>query len=507
MKVVAAVFARGGSKGLPRKNLLPLGGKALLVRAIESARSVPSVSRVVVSTDDPEIAAVARSAGAEVPFLRPAELATDSAPEWLAWQHLIRHLVEADGSSAMDVLLSVPTTSPLRSVDDLERCVAVVRDTDADVAVTVRPADRNPYFNMVTLDSDGCAHLVMRTDDAVSQRQSAPPVYDLTTVAYAARPGFVLRSSGLFEGKVRAVIVPAERAIDIDTALDFQVAECLLSAQRAAASRPATSRSLAELSSLRGRVALVTGGAGHLGAVLGDALAEAGAAVAIADVAEDRSSKVAEQLGRDRDVPTLALAVDLTRDTDVQRIPEAVLDRLGRLDILINCAALVGTSDLRGWIGPFEQQSVDTWRRALEINLTAPFALTQACAPALRAHGCGSVVNIGSIYGSVGPDLRLYDGTSMGNPAAYAASKGGLLQLTRWLATVLAPAIRVNAVSIGGIKRGQPPEFVERYCQRAPLGRMASEEDVKSAVAYLAADSSAYVTGQNLIVDGGFTSW
>ncbi len=227
-RVVAAIFARGGSKGIPRKNLLSLGGKPLLVHAIEAARSAPSVSRVVVSTDDEEIATLARQAGAEVPFLRPAELATDGAPEWLAWQHLIRQLDEPNGSPGMDILLSVPTTSPLRAVEDLERCVALVRDTDADVAITVRAAERNPYFNMVTLDSEGYARLVIPSSQLVHQRQDAPAVFDITTVAYAARPAFVLRTGSLFEGKVRAVVVPPERALDIDTPLDFRIAECLL---------------------------------------------------------------------------------------------------------------------------------------------------------------------------------------------------------------------------------------------------------------------------------------
>ena len=171
------------------------------------------------------------------------------------------------------------------------------------------------------------------------------------------------------------------------------------------------------------------------------------------------------------------------------------------------CAALVGTSDLKGWSTPFLEQNSDTWRLALEVNLTAQFVLTQACAEALAASGHGSVVNIGSIYGMGGPDMRLYENTTMGNPAAYAASKGGLLQLTRWLATVLAPDVRVNAITPGGIWRRQPEVFCARYATRTPLRRMATEEDLKGAVAYLASDLSAYVTGHNLVVDGGWTVW
>ena len=127
--------------------------------------------------------------------------------------------------------------------------------------------------------------------------------------------------------------------------------------------------------------------------------------------------------------------------------------------------------------------------------------------PALRASGHGSIIHISSLYGVVGPDMRLYEDTAMGNPAAYGASKGGLIQLNRWLSTVLAPEIRVNAISPGGLWRGQPEAFVGRYVARTPLGRMGTEEDFKGAAAFLASDASAYITGQNLVVDGGFTAW
>ena len=125
----------------------------------------------------------------------------------------------------------------------------------------------------------------------------------------------------------------------------------------------------------------------------------------------------------------------------------------------------------------------------------------------MGAAGRGAIINIGSIYGTVGPDFSLYEGTSMANPAAYGASKGGLAQLTRYLATALAPLVRVNTISPGGIARGQPASFVERYRSRTPLGRMGAEEDLKGAVAFLASDAAAYVTGQNLLVDGGWSAW
>jgi NAD(P)-dependent dehydrogenase (short-subunit alcohol dehydrogenase family) len=266
-------------------------------------------------------------------------------------------------------------------------------------------------------------------------------------------------------------------------------------------------RSLKELMKLQGRVALVTGGGGHVGSVVCEALAELEAAIAVLDAVSESCTAVAKRIHETYGVETLPLVIDLTDEISVRSVVPTVLDRFGRLDILVNCAALVGTSDLKGWADPFLEQRSDTWRLALEINLTAPFLLVQTCAKALVKSGHGSVVNISSIYGMVGPDMRLYENTTLGNPAAYAVSKGGLLQLTRWLATVLAPDVRVNAITLGGVRREQPKDFRERYESRTPLGRMATEEDVKGAIAYLASDLSAYVTGHNLVVDGGWAVW
>jgi len=266
-------------------------------------------------------------------------------------------------------------------------------------------------------------------------------------------------------------------------------------------------RSLKELMSLAGRVAVITGGAGHLGRAMAESLGELGATVVLVDIAGGAAAKVASEVRASHGVEALPLEVDLADEPAVRGVPPTVLGRLGRLDILINNAALVGTSALAGWAVPFAEQSSATWRAALEVNLTAAFVLAQAAAPALSASGHGAVINVGSTYGVVGPQMTLYAGTPLGNPAAYAASKGGLLQLTRWMATVLAPAVRVNAITPGGIWRQQPDSFVRRYEALTPLGRMASEEDFKGAVAYLASDLSRYVTGHNLVVDGGWTAW
>jgi len=266
-------------------------------------------------------------------------------------------------------------------------------------------------------------------------------------------------------------------------------------------------KNVSELQDLRGRVAVITGGGGHIGSAICHALAEYGARIVIVDSNETLCRETCRQLEREYKIETLPLALDLTDENALRKIPSLVTQQFSNLDILINCAALVGTSTLKGWGVPFPEQKADTWRLALEVNLTAPFILTQSCAAELAKSGHGSVINIGSIYGINGPDMQLYEGTSMGNPAAYAASKGGLMQLTRYLATVLAPQIRVNAITLGGVFRNQPEPFLSKYISKTPLHRMAVEEDVKGAAVFLASDMSTYVTGQNLVVDGGFTVW
>lgn len=231
MNAVALICARGGSKGLPGKNIRPLGGKPLIAWAIQQALAVKRVRRVMVSTDSEEIAAAARAAGAEVPFMRPAELAQDNSPEWLVWRHALEYL-KADEDAYPDALIVVPVTAPLRAVEDLERCLDEYQKGGADVVITVADAHRSPYFNMIKTQSDGYDCLVIPPESTVSRRQDAPVVYDMTTVGYVARPDFVMTRNGIFEGKVRHVRVPTERALDIDTLLDFRIAECLVAGSK-----------------------------------------------------------------------------------------------------------------------------------------------------------------------------------------------------------------------------------------------------------------------------------
>ncbi len=265
-------------------------------------------------------------------------------------------------------------------------------------------------------------------------------------------------------------------------------------------------KTISELMNLKGRVAVITGGAGKIAEALEEGLAELGADLAVLDISLDRAQHRCKALTGRFGIKTAAVAVDVAQEDAVHRAVAAVERDFGRIDILINNAAyppLELPEDGR----ELEAQQIESWRANLDVMLTGCFLMTRACTPLLRRSGKGCVLNFGSIYGLVGPDLRLYDGTEMGNPAYYAAAKGGIVQLTRYWASTLAPAVRVNCICPGGVWRDQPESFHERYKQRTPLQRMAVEEDLKGSAAYLVSDLSAYVTGQILAVDGGWTAW
>ena len=255
---------------------------------------------------------------------------------------------------------------------------------------------------------------------------------------------------------------------------------------------------------LSGRTALITGAAGGLGNVFSKSLASLGAKLILVDIDEKKLNGIAAEIREVENVEITIVKCDLEKENDRSELITNVLKSNSELNILVNNAAFVGSSDLTGWAEPFHLQSLETWNRALEVNLTACFHLIQGLSPLMKKSKGASIVNISSIYGHLAPDWTLYEGTSMSNPAAYATSKGGLIQLTRWLASALAPEIRVNSISPGGILRDQPRSFIARYEKKVLLERMASEEDFIGAVAYLACDSSAYVTGQNLLIDGGW---
>ena len=227
MYATAFIFARKGSKGVPGKNIKLFHGKPLIAWAIEQAQKAKKINRVIVSTDSKEISEIALSYGAEVPFLRPKNLSEDSSPERKAWQHALNFLLEEEGKLP-DIMISIPATSPLREPSDLDACIKEYLNSEVDTLLTVMEAARNPYFTMLSKDENtGLFDLAFKSEKQIIRRQDAPKIFDIASIAWVTDPNFVLSNDNLYDGRVGAIEVPAERAIDIDTMLDFKIAELL----------------------------------------------------------------------------------------------------------------------------------------------------------------------------------------------------------------------------------------------------------------------------------------
>lgn len=231
---IGAVCARGGSKGVPRKNLRALHGKPLIVRALEQAHAAQIFDHVVASTDDTEMAEVARNHGAEVPFLRPAHLARDDSNKWHVFRHLVTEL-EARGIGPIGIVADLDTGAALRTVEDIRASVSKLIETGAEVCVTAYEADHNPYYNMVQLGERGIARVCMPPPVPIANRQQAPPVYNLSPAIFAIRRSALFRHEHWSQCQMTLCVIPRERAVDIDTELDFRLVEFLLG-QRMAAS-------------------------------------------------------------------------------------------------------------------------------------------------------------------------------------------------------------------------------------------------------------------------------
>ena len=266
-----------------------------------------------------------------------------------------------------------------------------------------------------------------------------------------------------------------------------------------------------DLFRLDGKVVVVTGGAGILGRGYCRALAQRGAEVVVADIDQSACDDLAIQLTEQTGAKVRGLAVDLSSEASIVDWSKAILDTHGRVDVLMNNAAAKAC----GFFAPLENYSLQTWNEVMAVNVNALFLATRELGPGMAERGSGSIINVSSIYGIVGPDQRIYEGSwyedlggAINTPMIYAATKGAVVSMTRYLATYWGPkGVRCNCLTPGGVASGQNEEFDKRYSARVPMGRMAKADEMIGALIYLASDASSYVNGQNIIVDGGWTAW
>ncbi|MGA9115780.1 MAG: SDR family oxidoreductase [Bacteroidota bacterium] len=270
-----------------------------------------------------------------------------------------------------------------------------------------------------------------------------------------------------------------------------------------------------DLFSLKGKTAVVTGAAGLLGRHHCEALAEAGARVAVVDLSEEACRDLARSLGAKFHAEAEGWAADITRAESLRELLRKVLERFGDLDVLVNNAAvndMFESPAAATELSKFENYPLELWRKSVDVNLTGTFLSCQILGSEMARRKRGSIVNVASTYGMVAPDQALYrrpDGTqSFYKSAAYPVTKGGVISLTKFLAAYWGGSgVRVNTLSPGGVENAQDEYFVRNYSRRTPLGRMARPTDYKGALVFLASDASSYMTGANLVVDGGWTAW
>ena len=268
-----------------------------------------------------------------------------------------------------------------------------------------------------------------------------------------------------------------------------------------------------DMFNLEDKVSVVTGGAGILGQHFCAGLVESGSMVAVVDIQEKKAQELAEKLSKRFKSKVIGVGCDVSEANSVKDMVEQVVSELGKIDILHNNASSK-SEDLNDFFAPFEEYSLDQWRKIMGVNIDGMFLVAQAVGKQMVEQGTGgSIIQTASIYGIMAPDHRIYDGSSylgrqINTPAVYTTSKAAVVGLTKYLATYWAhKKIRVNTLTPGGVESGQIEKFKNSYSNRIPMNRMANAQEIVGALLYLASDASSYVTGQNIIVDGGLNAW
>ena len=506
MKRLCTICARGGSKGVPGKNIRPLLGKPLIAWTIEQAKASGLFSHVAVSSDSLEILAVADAAGADLTLRRPDDLASDTARKVDAIKHAVLAAEDALGMR-FDVLVDLDATSPLRNVDDIRGAVDLLEREGRTNVITGALARRSPYFNLVETTAEGNAALSKPVAGGIARRQDVPAAFDMNASIYVwdrdkffENPAIFYPDTGLYE-------MPEDRSVDIDSELDFKIVETIMRERISSGGHR-----YGEAFDLTGKLAVVTGAAGILGRHFCRILAEYGARIAVIDRDETAAAELAAQLRSEFPVGASSFVLDVSDPVAVADMVERIEREMGAIDILHNNAASKGP-ELARFFDNAEDFKPEIWREIMAVNVDGYFFMAREAGSRMARRGRGSIVQTASIYGILGPDQRIYEGAEylglqINTPAVYSASKAAVVGLTKYLATYWgANGVRVNTLTPGGVSSGQNEVFDKRYSARVPLGRMARPEEMTGALLYLASDASSYVTGQNLIVDGGLTAW
>lgn len=505
MKRLCTICARGGSKGLPGKNVRPLLGKPLIQWTAEHAAASGLFETIAVSSDDDSILAAAMTGGATLLVKRPAALATDTVSKLPAITHAVEAAEKAAGAP-FDIIVELDATSPLRIVQDIAGAVAMLESEGRTSVITGAPARRSPYFNLVETDDAGVAS-VSKQSAGIARRQDAPPAYDMNASIYVWKRDAFMRAPSVFYPDTGIFVMPEERSHDIDSMLDFKIVEMLLK-DRNESGAP-TYRQAYDLT---GKVAIVTGAGGILGQKFCSILAEQGAVIAAIDVAAGPLAQTADMLAAKYGARVGQYLLDVTNPSAVRETVARIEAELGPVSILHNNAASKGPDLARFFDTPLDFDPA-VWRAVMEVNVDGYFYMIREVGARMAERGFGSIVQTGSIYGHLAPDQRIYEGSEylgrpINTPAVYSASKAAVIGLTQYFASYWGHrGVRVNTLTPGGVKSGQNDRFHQKYSARVPLARMAEVDEIAQGLLFLASDASSYVSGQNLVIDGGLSVW
>lgn len=498
--ILITICARGGSKGVKGKNIRNLNGKPLIYYTIKQAQNWGKAARIIVTTDSKEIAEIAKKSGAEVPFIRPKNLATDTTPTLPVLTHA---LLESERiyKTKFNIVIDLPVTAPIRSTKDLENSYKLFKKKNPKNLVTVTASHRNPYFNMLEIEKNGRVKYVKAGN--FTRRQDAPEVYDMNNSIYIYQAEY-LRDEKAKLDKITddtiAYIMDPTTSIDIDTETDFKILESLLKS------------SLVDVGSeefedknkftLRSKVAFVNGGAGLIGQKIVEEFANAHAKVVILDINKKKSQEIIEKLemqGKDVSFEYF----DITKLDSIEKTLDGLQKKYKRIDVWVN-TSFPRTPD---WNKKIEDFPLASFEKNVSIHLNSYSWISRKVCMIMKKQGSGSLINFGSIYGTNGPNFNIYEGTKMTSAFAYSAIKGGIINLSRYLASYFGQyGVRVNTISPGGIFDNQDETFVKNYSKQTPLKRMGNPEDIAPSVLFLASDASKYITGTTLMVDGGWSA-
>lgn len=498
--ILITICARGGSKGVKGKNIRNLNGKPLIYYTIKQAIEWGKASKIVVTTDSKIIAEIAKSFGAEVPFVRPKNLSTDTAPTLPVLTHA---LLESEKiyKQKFDLVIDLPVTAPVRSIKDIENSYKLFKKKNPKNLVTVTPSHRNPYFNMLEINKKG--RVEYSKQGSFTRRQDAPQVYDMNNSIYIYQSDY-LRTDGVkdkISDDTIAYVMDPISAIDIDTETDFRILEALVkdSVVKIDNQNP---KNYSTKFSLYGKVAFVNGGAGLIGQQIVKQFTEAGAKVILLDINKKKSIEFSEQLNeKGGDVhPEI---FDITKLDSIDKTIDALQKKYGRIDIWVN-TSFPRTND---WGKKIEDFPLESFQKNVSMHLNSYSWISRKVCLVMKKQKGGSLINFGSIYGAVGANFNIYENTKMTSAFAYSAIKGGIINLSRYLASYFGQYnVRVNTICPGGIFDNQDETFVNNYSKQTPLKRMGQPEEIAPVVLFLASEAGSYVTGATIMVDGGWTA-